>query len=419
MKLLALIATIGLALVSSTSPTAAAPTVAGAQSQVVPNQYIITLKPTANLSQFSRALQSEMARERESNTVNGGIVPKFGQQVLIGSSFKAVTGTMTDDMVRKLKANSQVASVEPDYIVQLFETTQLNPPSWGLGRISSRSGVQGYYSFPDKQGEGVDVYVIDTGVRPGHPEFRGFEQEQRAKTAFKVIGGSEPEEDQNGHGTHVAGTIAGVQFGVAKRARIRAIKILDRNGFGRASDAVWGMALAASEIRTSGKTAVCNMSFGFYANQTPASDMTALDQAAAALFEAGCVIVKAAGNWKLKVYACTAAPGRVPQGLTVAALSAKGDALASYSNIGRCVNIAAPGNDIVSAGLGGRNANATLSGTSMAAPHVAGAAALILGQEPQLTPQQVVDRIISRAIVGVIKGDLKGGANRVLYVSPQ
>ncbi|ORZ33185.1 peptidase S8/S53 domain-containing protein [Catenaria anguillulae PL171] len=319
-------------------------------------------------------------------------------------------------MVHKLKANGQVATIEPDYILELFETTQLNPPSWGLARVSHRVGVQGNYAFPDKQGEGVDVYVLDSGVESRHPEFRGIDKESRSKSVFKAITGWEPMEDGFGHGTHVAGTIAGIQHGVAKRARIRAIKIFNMSGQGTASEAVFGMVFAANEIRASGKTAVCNMSFGFNVPNQPSDEITALEKAATALFESGCVIVKSAGNSKKD--ACTAAPGRVPLGLTVAALAPNGESLASYSNVGSCVQIAAPGTDIVSAGMDGRNyVNATMSGTSMAAPHVSGAAALILGQEPRLTPQEVVDRILAHATEGAIKGDLKGTPNRVVYVS--
>ncbi|ORZ33172.1 subtilisin-like protease PR1I [Catenaria anguillulae PL171] len=401
MKLLSLVATLSLALLTSAAPTA--------QPDVVPNQYIVTLKPSANLAQFSRALQSEIAREREAISTaasTGTAVPKFGHQVSIGSSFKAVVGVFTQDMVDKLKANGQVAHVEPDGIVRAFETTQLNPPSWGLARISRRpGGNQGHYTFAaDKQGEGVDVYVIDTGVDVYHPEFIGMDT-RRGKNVFR----SEtqwPNTDENGHGTHVAGTVAGVRHGVAKRARVNSVKVLDKNGKGTWSGLIRGLEFAAEEIRKSGKTAVCNMSLGGGVNE-------AMDAAVASLFEAGCVVVKAAGNEQQD--ACNVSPARAPQGLTVAALAANGQSIdTSYSNFGRCVNIAAPGSRIRSAWL--NRSYDTIDGTSMAAPHVAGAAALILGEEPWLKPQEVVDRILSRASQGVITSGLNGSPNRVVYV---
>ncbi|ORZ33186.1 peptidase S8/S53 domain-containing protein [Catenaria anguillulae PL171] len=407
MKLLALFSTIGLALLSMSGPTVAAPT--GAQPDVVPNQYIVTLKPTTNLAQFSRALLSEMSRERESATATDGVMPTLGHQVTIGSSFKAVVGVLTEDMVRKLKANGQVASVEPDHIVRAFETTQINPPSWGLARISRRTGNQGSYSFPDKQGDGVDVYVLDTGIEPNHPEFRGFGQ-PRSFAPFRSEAQWTPN-DEHGHGTHVAGTIAGTRYGVAKRARVHGVKVLEKDGTGSTSGTIRAMEWVAREIRRVGKTAVCNMSYGVGYRNSP--DLNAQEKAVAALFEAGCVVVKAAGNESQD--ACNVTPARTRQGLTVAGLAADGQSIdTSYSNFGRCVNIVAPGSSISSAWI--NNSYKVASGTSMAAPHVAGAAALILGQEPWLKPQEVVDRILSRASQGVITSGLNGTPNRVVYV---
>ncbi|ORZ33184.1 peptidase S8/S53 domain-containing protein [Catenaria anguillulae PL171] len=410
MKLFSVIASIGLTLLSQANTATAAPTM-GVPPNVVPNQYIVTLKPTANLSQFTRAFKSEIARERqEPGTENGGVVPAFGHQVAIGPSFKAVVGVLTGDMVRRLKAHGQVASVEPDRMLKLLETTQLNPSSWGLARISSRTaGNQGNFHFADKQGEGVDVYVLDTGVRSDHVEFRGIDGGSRADLAFKA----EPhwvDGDANGHGTIVAGIITGVKSGIAKRARVHSIKVMDNNG--TLSAGIRGMEFVAGQIRKAGKTAVCNMSFASAYNPDSAN-VLALERAVAALVEAGCVVIKGAGNDRQD--ACNVVPARTPQGLTVAALAADGLSIdSSYSNFGRCVQIAAPGTNITSAWNDG--GYKTSSGTSLATPHVAGAAALILGQEPLLKPQQVVDRILSHATQGAIQGDLKGTPNRIVYV---
>ncbi|ORZ31241.1 peptidase S8/S53 domain-containing protein [Catenaria anguillulae PL171] len=389
MKFITLFALAALAVTASAAPSA--------KSGPVPNRYIVTLKPTADHSTFSRALKSEVARENAREDA-GGVTSEIHREYKIADSFKGFAGQFSKGLVEKLKNNPNVARIEPDHIVTI-KAQQSNPPSWGLTRVGQRKRGTGPYVFPDNAGSGATVYVVDTGILTSHSDFQG-----RASWGFSADS-SWPKTDDNGHGTHCAGTVAGRLHGVAKNAKVVAVKVLGGDGSGTDSGVIAGIDYVASEARRLGRTVVANMSLGGDYSQ-------ALNEAVAAAVEAGVVFAVAAGNESQD--ACNTSPASEPSAITVAA-SDRSDYLADFSNYGNCVDIVAPGVSITSTWNNGRTN--TIDGTSMASPHVAGAAALLVGANPSLSPSQVASTIRSRSTANTIRGSLYGTPNRLLYVN--
>ena len=259
-------------------------------------------------------------------------------------------------------------------------TTQSPVPSWGLDRIDAQDArLDDSYGFVSS-GSGVRVYVIDTGVRSDHTDLAG-----RVAPGWSAIEDGRGSEDCNGHGTHVAGTVAGSSYGVAKGATIVAIRVLDCNGSGFASSVVSGISWAIANHP--GGPGVINLSLGGPAN-------SAVDQAVADATARGLLVVVAAGNDAGD--ACALSPARAPSAITIGATTSS-DVRASYSNFGSCVDLFAPGSSITSAWWTSTGAAATLSGTSMAASHVAGIAARLLQTEPGAGPAGVTDALTGNA----------------------
>lgn len=276
--------------------------------------------------------------------------------------------------VQALERNPNVAYVEPDGIVTTM-ATQTNA-TWGLDRIDQRNlPLNGTYTY-DFTGSGVNVYIIDTGIRLTHNEFGG-----RAFTGFDAVTAGGTANDCNGHGTHVAGTVGGSIYGVAKSVRLYAVRVLNCAGSG-----TWAGVIAGVDYVTGNhvKPAVANMSLGGGAN-------SALDQAVNNSVAAGVTYAVAAGNSNAN--ACNYSPARAANAITVGA-TVSSDARASYSNYGSCVNIFAPGSSITSAWHSSNTSINTISGTSMASPHVAGVAALYLQGSPSASPAAVASAIM-------------------------
>jgi subtilisin family serine protease len=392
--LLAAIAAVTLALALSPAASAAPATgtILSAHGPGALNgQYLVVLKDNATLR--SRGVSS-MARSLTDR--HNGTLGYTYQRALHGFSIR-----MSEQRAKELAADPAVASVEQDHVVHISDTQQ-NPPSWGLDRIDQRNlPLNNAYNF-DTTASNVHAYVIDTGLRITHQTFGG-----RASNGRDTVDNDNVAQDGNGHGTHVAGTIAGTQYGVAKGVQVVGVRVLNNAGSGTTAGVVAGIDwVTANAI----KPAVANMSLGGGADAT-------LDTAVNNSINSGVTYAIAAGNGDVlgrPLDACTQSPARVPAAITVGATQ-QNDAKASFSNIGSCVDIFAPGVGITSSWNSSDTATNTISGTSMATPHVTGAAALILAGNPSFSPQQVRDTMVSNATTGVVGSPGAGSPNRLLF----
>jgi subtilisin family serine protease len=314
-------------------------------------------------------------------------------------AFNGAVADMTPAQAAALRRSARVLWVEEDKRVTT-QATVSPTASWGLDRIDQRATTaNNSYSFATN-GAGVSVYVIDTGIYASHSQFTG-----RTRIGFDAFGGNGI--DCNGHGTHVAGTVGGSTYGVAPASSLVSVRVLDCTGAGSLSGVIAGIDWAIND-HVSGP-AVINLSLG---TTKSASLESAVDRA----FNDGITVVSAAGN--SNVDACTTSPGgNKPSGLTVGATTIT-DARASYSNFGACLDLFAPGSDIVSAGTSSPAATAVLSGTSMAAPHVAGLAARYLSAAPTATPSQVMAAIINATTANVVTSAGTLSPNKLAYGDP-
>ncbi|GAA0257560.1 hypothetical protein GCM10010492_68160 [Saccharothrix mutabilis subsp. mutabilis] len=315
------------------------------------------------------------------------------------SALNGFTVSLPESAAKRLAANPAVEYVEQDQVFHV-QATQTNPPSWGLDRIDQRNlPLNSSYSYTST-GSGVNVYVIDTGVRISHSTFGG-----RARNGYDAVDNDNVAQDGNGHGTHVAGTIAGSQYGVAKGATIYGVRVLNNSGSGTTAGVVAGIDwVTANHV----KPAVANMSLGGGASTT-------IDSAVRRSISAGVTYAIAAGNSNAN--ASNYSPARVTEAITVGATT-NTDARASYSNYGSVLDIFAPGSSITSAWHTGDTATNTISGTSMATPHVAGAAARYLQNNRAATPAQVATYLTGQSTPSKVTSPGTGSPNRLLYLAP-
>lgn len=302
---------------------------------------------------------------------------------------------MTEEQALGVSDDPRVAFVEEDSVVEAV-VTQSNPP-WGLDRIGQRAlPLNGAYSYTTT-GSGVNAYIIDTGVRRTHTQFGG-----RAVIGFDAVGDGQNTNDCNGHGTHVAGTVGGSTYGVAKAVRLFAVRVLGCSGSGSTSGVIAGVDwVTANHV----DPAVANMSLGGGAS-------TALDTAVRNSIAAGVTYAVSAGNSNAN--AANSSPARVTEAITVGSTTIN-DARSSFSNFGSVVDIFAPGSAILSAWRTSDTATATLSGTSMASPHVAGVVARYLQANPGATPAAARNEIVAVATLNRLSGVPTGTANRLLF----
>jgi serine protease len=301
-----------------------------------------------------------------------------------------------DVALARLLADPKVAYVEEDGIVTINATQ--SGATWGIDRIDQRNlPLSSTYTY-DTNGAGVHAYIIDTGLLTGHTQFTG-----RTGNGFRAIADDgRGTSDCNGHGTHVAGTVGSTTYGVAKGVTIHPVRVFGCGNSGSNSDIIAGIDwVAANRVLP----AVANMSLG-------GGISAATDAAVNRLVSAGVVAVVAAGNGNAD--ACNFSPARTPNAITVGSTTIT-DARSSFSNFGTCIDIFGPGSSILSAGISSTSGTATLSGTSMASPHVAGVAALYLANNPSATPAQVTTAIINNATPNKVTDAKPGTPNLLLY----
>ena len=351
-----------------------APVLAAAPgARTIPDAYIVVYRRAA------AALGSSITDE---------LVGRLGlvTQQRYSHALPGFAATLTPTALAAVRRDPRVEWVEPDQVVQA-SVTQANPPNWGLDRIDQAELPLSHGYKVNQTGAGVDAYIIDTGIRLAHSDFGG-----RAVLGMDAIKTSNKGADGNGHGTHVASTVGGTTFGVAKKVRLIAVRVLDASGSGSMSGVIAGVDWVTANHTT--RPAVANMSLGGGASP-------ALDQAVRNSIADGIVYCVAAGN--SAVDAANSSPARVSEAITVAA-SNSADQFAGFSNFGNGVDLIAPGVGITAAWYTTNTATNTISGTSMATPHVAGTAALYLEMNPGSTPAQVANGLVTLARANAITG---------------
>lgn len=401
MNLFKRVATLAVALVvlSFSAFASAAP------AKPIANQYIVVLEQSATpVAALAQSLLTQ---------VGGGQVLFQYEHALRGFAVR-----MTPVQASALALLPGVELVEQDQILKASATQ--TGATWGLDRIDQRNmPLNGIYVYPDQAGQGVHVYVIDTGLNATHTEFTGrvgggrnFATNGGGSLLCQLAGVGCPAPvptnttDCNGHGTHVSGTTAGTVYGVAKKATVHPVRVLDCGGSGATSGVIAGVDWVTANAA---RPAVANMSLG-------GGDSAALDTAVNNAITSGIPFAVAAGNDNAN--ACSGSPNKVPAAITVGASTNSDSRDTGYSNFGPCLDLFAPGTAITSAWIGGNSATSTISGTSMASPHVAGAAALYLGANPSATATQVRDAVVGATSLGKLANVGAGSPNALLYTGP-
>ena len=363
----------------------------------VPNGFIVTfVDGYLNKAGELGAMSAESQIDQVINGGDGGGLSAQSHgnvEHIYDNGFAAI---LDDAGLQNVLNSDKVIAVEEDGYVQLDQVK-----SWGLDRIDDKDLPldASYNPTFGNDGEGVTAYVIDTGILDTHVEFEG-----RAKQEYNSVSG-DPNIDCNGHGTHVAGTIGSKNYGVANKAKLVGVKVLSCTGGGTWSGVIAGINWVKDNARNR-KPATANMSIG-------GGKSASVNAAVKALVESGVSTVVAAGNSNRD--ACSYSPASELTAITVGSTT-NTDARSSFSNYGSCVDIFAPGSSITAPWIGSNTATRTISGTSMASPHVCGGAALYLGQDKNLSPDDLVQKMLDDAIDGTIT-DVKSPTNKFLYVA--
>ncbi len=359
----------------------------------IAGHYIVVLKgplPDRPTKRSERAARAEDARVASSVRVR----PLF----VYDAALEGFAANLTGAQLRALRHSARVAYLEQDARVKELAVALQTGATWGLVRINQRSlYLDGNYTYSPTAGRGVTAYILDTGIQTDNVDFGS-----RASNGFDAVGGTGANSDCNGHGTHVAGTVAGTKYGVAKLAKLIGVRVLGCQGFGTTAGVIQGINWV-TEHHVADKS-VANMSLG-------GGKSAAEDDAVKRLVDSGVFLSAAAGNDNEN--ACNVSPAGAPTAFTVAA-SDNNDRKASFSNFGPCVDAYAPGVSITSDWIGSDTATNAISGTSMAAPHVAGVAALYLSEHSS-TPAGTSKWIVDHATTGVVSRSPADTANLLLY----
>lgn len=382
-------------------------------SDALPNRYIIVLKDGLDVQRHANTLMRTYGGQADlnfSSVLNGFAAYLSKAQLKVLSLDKAVKYVEQDAIQRISDDKKPPAKGKPE--------AQTNA-TWGLDRIDQNAlPLNKSFSYSHR-GTGVHAYIVDTGIRSDHRDFSGrlgegvnTSDDPKQPPAglldpiFEILFGkkenpNDPTADCNGHGTHVAGTVGGSEWGVAKGATLHAVRVLNCEGAGSNSTVIGGLEWIANNVK---HPAVVNMSLGGGASK-------AIDEAVENLIKKGITVVVAAGNDDKD--ACESSPARAKPAITVAASNNK-DGRASFSNYGSCTDIFAPGKDITSAWMTSNSATKTISGTSMASPHVAGAVALLLEEDSKRKPADIEKLLLGKASGGKIS-DRKGSPDKLLF----
>lgn len=367
--------------------------------ELIPGQYIVVLRSDLVSSAGVTAIAAEMATTYGGELLHtydaalNGFAIKFAEE----RSATGVAGLSQDARVELIEQDTTVSLAEEE----VAEATQSSAP-WGLDRIDQRNRPLSTTFTYNRTGAGVHAYIIDTGIHISHSQFGG-----RAFSAYDAVDGL-PAADCNGHGTHVAGTVGGSTYGVAKGVTLYAVRVLNCSGSGTNSGVIAGVNYVANQKRNNPTIPmVANMSLGGGASST-------LDAAVNNAITAGVTFAIAAGNSKAN--ACNYSPARVVNAITVGATTSR-DVRADYSNYGSCLDLFAPGSSIISAWYTSNTATNTISGTSMATPHVAGVVAIYLQGKPSASPATVATALRNNTTSNVVTSIGTGSPNRLLFMT--
>ncbi|KAI1775014.1 oryzin precursor [Hypoxylon cercidicola] len=371
-----------------TAPLAAlAAPILEARGDAIPGKWIAVLKP-------------EHSTERVLSSVTdilGGVTPKHSYEI---GSFKGYSISASDSLINSIANLDEIAYIEPDVKVSIASLISQSVAPWGLARISSRKPGASEYRYDESAGEGTYAYIIDTGIFVEHPEFEG-----RANFGANFVEGSK-DADENGHGTHVAGITGSKTYGVAKKANLVAVKVLNADGSGAISQVIAGLQWAVDDMNSNSRVgkAVGNISLGALRLLS-----SSVNSAAAAAVKAGLFLAVAAGNGNID--ASLYSPASEPTVCTVGATAAD-DSRAPFSNFGALVDVFAPGVDIISTWNNG--STGIISGTSMATPFVTGLGTYLLGLEGPRDPIALCERIQELATRDVV-ADAQSEHNLLAY----
>jgi len=378
------------------SVSAPAPLLYTDSLDAIPNQYIIVFK--SELPAATREAHIKRVKGLSGVVVQDMHIWSFG-------SFAGYAATLSAETLAYVRNTPEVKRVEQDQIVTVNDCVSQTQATWGLDRVSEKAiMLDGIYEYPDTAGNGVDAYIIDTGILVTHVDFAG-------RATWGENYADTQDTDCNGHGTHVAGTVGGTAYGVAKNVNLIAVKVLGCSGSGTWAGVISGIQYVATKSTVN--PSVANMSLG-------GGYMQSVNDAVKAAVESGVTFAIAAGNNNGD--ACLTSPASEPSAITVCSSdidengSVQEDIRSSFSNYGSCTDVFAPGSMITSDWIGSNSAINTISGTSMASPHVCGVAALLLGETPSMTPAQIKTAISAIGTQEVV--DLACNGNVICLDTP-